>query len=170
MKGGDRILKAYDTGPSLVDIRTLRDLRELLGKPRRNVAFVDAANFQGDYLALDSSRVLKEPVCVFLALHAANDAPCPMQMGHSQRHRLSAVFRDPVVVMLVNLVQVSSWPRKETLTQDSLQVERHRDSGRVTVPLQCERRPPHHYGGKIGRQPRVHLPQLLQIDLHTWRL
>jgi hypothetical protein len=47
-------------------------LCELLGKPRRNAAFGDTANFEGDYLALASSRFLKEPICMFLALHVAN--------------------------------------------------------------------------------------------------
>ena len=40
------------------------------------------------------------------ALDPANDAPCPMPMGQSQRHSLGAVLSDSVVVMLIDLAHV----------------------------------------------------------------
>lgn len=123
MKGGGRLFEAHDTGPPLVDIHTLGDLGELLGKPGRNTASVDATHFQGNYPAPLFLCILKEPVRVFLTLHPADDAPCPVSMGQGQRDRLGTVLRDPVVIMLINLAQVSPWPRKQTATHHSLQVQ-----------------------------------------------
>jgi hypothetical protein len=116
MKGGDRFFEANDTGPPLVYIGALGDLREFLGKPRQNAASVDAANLQGNYLANALPRVFKKPVRVFLALHPTNDAPGPMSMGQRQRYRLGTVLRDPVVVMLIDLAQVCPWPREHATT------------------------------------------------------
>jgi hypothetical protein len=123
MKRCDRFFEAYDTGPPLVDIDTLGDLNQLLRKPGPNAASVNATHFQGNYLAPAFGCILQEPVRVFLTLHPADDAPCSVSMGHGERHRLGAVLCDPVVVMLVNFAQVSPWPRKQTATQHSLQVQ-----------------------------------------------
>jgi hypothetical protein len=123
MKGGGRFFEAHDTGPPLIDICTLGDLGELLGKPCHDAASVDATHFQGNYLAPAFSCILEEPVRVFLPLHAADHAPCPVSMDQGRRHRLGTVLRDPVVVMLIDLAQVSPWPRKQTATQDSFQIQ-----------------------------------------------
>jgi hypothetical protein len=91
---------------------TLGDLREFFGKPCDNAAFVDATYLQGDYLEFARSQVLKEPVRVLFALHAADDAPLPVQMSKSEGHPLGAILRDAVAIMLIYLVQVSPWPRR----------------------------------------------------------
>ena len=123
MKGGDRFFEAHDTGPPLIDIYTFGDLSKLLGKPCHNAASVDATHFQGNYSAPAFSCILKQPVRVFLTLHAADHPPCPVSMHQGQSHRFGTVLGDPVVVMLVNLAQVSPRPREQTATQDSFQIQ-----------------------------------------------
>ena len=122
MKGSAGFFEAHDTGPSLVDIHTLGDLCELLGEPCPNATPVDATNFQRNHLALASSCILKKPVRVFLTLHPTNNAPRSVSMHQGQRHRLGTVLRDPIVVMLIDLAQVSPRPRKQPADQNSLQV------------------------------------------------
>jgi len=110
MKRGVRFFEANDTGPPLVDIGALGDLRELLGKPSQNAAFVDATNLQGNHLARTCPCILKKPVRVFLALHPADHTPSPISMGQRQRHCLGAVLRDAVLVVLIDFAQVSRRP------------------------------------------------------------
>ena|SRR5712691_1196902 len=123
MKSGGGFFETYHPGPPLVDINALRDLGELLGKPGHDAATVDATHFQGNYLASTACRVLKELVRVFLTLHPADDPPRSVSMGYDQRYRLRAILRDPVVVMLINFAQVSRWPRKQTATHHSLDLQ-----------------------------------------------
>jgi len=60
---------------------------------------------------------------VFFALHPANDTPCAVSIGDRQRYCFSTVLRDPVVVMLFNLAQISPRPREYTATQHSFHVQ-----------------------------------------------
>lgn len=70
---------------------------------------------------------------MFLALDPADDAPCPVPMGKSKRYCLGTLLRNPIMVMLINLAQVSAWPRKDIGTQDSFQ-----GSGKAGRPM-CAR-------------------------------
>src|ERR1700682_3896424 len=81
-QSGHRFFEADYTGPPLIDIYTLGDLGELLGKSCHNAASVDATPFQGNYLALSFCAIFKEPVRMFLALHPADHAPCSVSMRH----------------------------------------------------------------------------------------
>src|ERR1022692_3547872 len=91
MKGGDRLFEAHDTGPPLIDICALGRLGELFRYACHNAASVDATHLQRNYLPPAFSYILKEPVRMFLTLHAADHAPCPMPMDQSQSHRLGTV-------------------------------------------------------------------------------
>ena len=104
---------------------------------------------------------------MFLALHPADDAPCPVLMGNGKGDSLGALLRDPVIVMLIQLAQVSSGPGKQATTQDSFHVHGKANARCVRVPLKGERRPFYHHQCKVARQPAVHLPQLRQIDIHA---
>jgi len=79
-------------------------------EPPRNAPTVHATYFQGNYLAPPARRILKEPVCMFFSLHPADDAPRSVSMGHGEGHPFGAIFRYLVVVVLINLDQVSSRP------------------------------------------------------------
>ncbi|MGA2145280.1 MAG: hypothetical protein ABSH49_09980 [Bryobacteraceae bacterium] len=119
--------ETYNSGPSLIRIHTLRDLGEFHAKPCQNATSIDATHLQGNYLTSTTSRVLKEPVRVLLALHSADDAPCSVTMGHREHNSFGAVLRNPIIIVLVELAQGSPWPNKQTTAQYSLQVqgERH---------------------------------------------
>lgn len=150
-KGGAGLFEAHDTGPPLVDIHTFGDLCELLGEPRHNATPVDATNFQRNHLALASSCILKKPVRVFLTLHPTNNAPRSVSMRQGQRHRLRTVLRNPIVVMLIDLAQVSPRPRKQPAAPDSFQVHADPYARRVVIPPERERRPSDHDQGEVGR-------------------
>ena len=119
MKGCDGFFESDDTGPSLIDIGVLGNLRELFRKARYKAASIDAANFKRNYSPAGFSYILQEPVRMFLALHPADDAPSPAPMGNSKGYSLGAILRDPVIVMPIHLAQVSSWPRKHAASRDS---------------------------------------------------
>ena len=107
---------------------------------------------------------------MFLALHPADDAPSPVPMGNSKGYGLRALLRDPVVVMLIHIAQVSFRPRKQAATQVSFKVQRKPYARKVRVPLKGKRRPFYHDQCKVARQPAVHLPQLREIDIHAKRI
>jgi len=135
MKRGRRFLKAYDSCPALVYIFAFGHLCHFLRKPRQDASPIDAAHFQSDHLPFAVTGFLKEPVGVFLTLHAPNNAPCSVAMGQCQCYCLGAIFCDPVVVMLIDSAQVGAGPRKRTTTQNSRQIQRKRHSRFVSVPF-----------------------------------
>jgi len=104
---------------------------------------------------------------VLLTLHAPNHAPFPVSMDQSERHRFGTVLSDPVVVMLIDLAQVSPRPGKQTAAKHPFQIQRDPHARCVVVPLQCERGTNDEEQCKVCGQPRVHLAQLPQIDRHA---
>src|ERR1019366_6608300 len=170
MKGGDRLSKPYNAGPPLVDLVVLVDLNQPLGEPRRDAPSVNTANFQRNKLAHAILNILKQPIRVFLTLHPAEYAPRSISMRQHQRNYLRAVLRDSIVVVLGDPVQASPRPLQRTVTPDVFKVQRNTHSRVVRVPLECERRALYHRRSTSERQPRVHLPQFSQVEIHDRRL
>ena len=104
---------------------------------------------------------------LYRTLVTADNPPCPVAMGDSKGYGLGTLLRDPVIVMLIHLAQVSSGPGKQATTQDSFHVHGKANARCVRVPLKGERRPFYHHQCKVARQPAVHLPQLRQTDIHA---
>jgi hypothetical protein len=167
LKRGVRPLETNDPSPSLVDVRRLSHLSGFLGKARCDAATVDATYFQRNQPSPSILLLFEQKVRVFPTLQAALYAPGFVPMGQSQSHCFGTVLRDPIVVMLIHLGQGRSWPEKQTTTQGSFQIQIDRQARRVGISLQRERRTPHHNQSNVDRKRWVHLPQLLQINVHT---
>ena len=123
VQGRRRFLEAYNTGPALVHVGTPRYLRELLRESRPDAAAVDTTNFESNYPTCAPPRFFKKPVCVFFALHAANDTPFSMPMRQNERHGFCTVLGDPVIVMLVYLARVGTGPGKRTRTHNPFKIK-----------------------------------------------
>ena len=90
---------------------------------------------------------------MLLALQPSQNAPLAVSMRQSKRYRLGAIFRNPVEVVLILFAHIGAGPGELLRTW-------------VAIALQCQSSTPHHDQYELRRQPRMHFPQLLQIDVH----